>query len=185
MEDSRIVELYWGRSEQAIAESQKKYGKYCYSIAFNILRDNWDAEECVNDTYLKAWQSIPPHKPEKLSAFLGKITRNLALNRYDSAKTQKRGGGSTLLAFDELQGCIPDGSETDVVEEMTMKSAINGFLRSLPEESMIVFLRRYWYFCPVKEIAADLGMSESKVKVTLLRVRERFKQYLEKEGIWL
>ena len=144
MEDAAIVALYFERSEKAIEESQKKYGKYCYSIAFHILNNNEDTEECVNDTYLRAWESIPPNKPEKLSAYLGKITRNLALNRYHRENAQKRGDGRAALIFEELQGCLPNGESTDVIGDLTLKEAINGFLRTLPEESMIVFLRRYF-----------------------------------------
>ena len=183
MEDQRIVELYWERSEDAITETQKKYGRYCHIIAYNILYSDEDAEECVNDTYLKAWDAMPPHKPERLSTFLGKITRNLALDRYSRSRAQKRVAVGTELILGELEECIPDAGAADVSEEMILRDAINGFLGSLPKQTRILFLRRYWYLCSIKEIARDFAMTENRVKVTLLRTRTKFKAYLEKEGI--
>lgn len=159
MEDKQIVDLYFARAEAAISETQKKYGRYCHYIAYNILYSDQDAEECVNDTYIKAWNAMPPHRPTQLSAFLGKITRNTALDRYAYMKAQKRSG------------------------EVALKEAVNGFLRSLPAQTRVVFVRRYWYMSPVKEIARDYGMTVSNVKVTLLRTRNKFREYLEKEGI--
>ena len=183
MDDRRIVELYWQRSEAAIAETQTKYGKYCHYIAYNILSDDGDAEECVNDTYLKAWDSMPPHKPTKLSTFLGKITRNLALNRLEAQKAAKRGAGVVPIALDELIECITDNETSDPTDEIALRGALNRFLRALPEETMIVFLQRYWYFASVKEIAANRGISETNVKVILHRARGKLKSFLEKEGI--
>ena len=183
MDDRRIVELYWQRSEAAIAETQTKYGKYCHYIAYNILSDDGDAEECVNDTYLKAWESMPPHKPTKLSTFLGKITRHLALNRREAQNAAKRGAGTVPVALDELTECIADNETGDPTDEIVLKGALNRFLRALPEETMIVFLQRYWYFASVKEIAANRSMSEANVKVILHRARGKLKLFLEKEGI--
>ena len=183
MEDGKIVELYWERNETAIAETEKKYGKYCHSIAYNVIRSDEDAEECVNDTYVRAWNSMPPQRPERLSCFLGKITRNLALDRYffDHAKKRTR---STDLILDEIEECIPDpDTATSLVDEIARKDAINGFLGSLPQKNRMVFLRRYWYLSPIKEIAADYDMTEANVKVVLHRTRQAFKTYLEKEGI--
>ena len=183
MEDGRIVELYWERNEDAIAETQKQYGKYCHSIANNVLHSDEDAEECVNDTYVRAWNSMPPQRPVRLSSFLGKITRNLALDRYlfDRAKKRAR---STDLILDEIEECIPDpDTATPLAEEIALKDAINGFLASLPKKNRMVFLRRYWYLSSVKEIAADYDMTESNVKVMLHRTRQAFKTHLEKEGI--
>ena len=183
MEDGKIVELYWERNETAIAETEKKYGKYCHSIAYNVIRSDEDAEECVNDTYVRAWNSMPPQRPERLSCFLGKITRNLTLDRYffDHAKKRTR---STDLILDEIEECIPDpDTATPLAEEITLKDAINGFLASLPKKNRMVFLRRYWYLSPIKEIAADYDMTEANVKVVLHRTRQAFKTYLEKEGI--
>ena len=184
MDDQQIVELYHQRSETAIAETAKKYGRYCHYIAYNILYDDGYAEECVNDTYLGAWNSIPPHKPQKLSSFLGKITRNLALNRWERETAQKRGSGESNLVLTELEGCIPSG-EGDITEELLLRDVINRFLRSLPEEAMIVFLQRYWYFSSIRDIAQDRSMSENRVKVMLHHTRAGFKQFLESEGVIL
>lgn len=184
MEDKQILDLYNKRLEAAIAETADKYGKYCHSIAYNILYNTQDSEECVNDTYLKAWQSIPPHYPEKLSAYLGKITRNLALNRYKYYNRQKRGEGQTALVLEELLECVPsmDGPEQEV-EEKILVEVLNRFLENLPEEKMKIFMRRYWYMSSIKEIADDFAMGESKVKMILSRSRSKLKELLEKEGI--
>ena len=186
MEDKQIVGLYWARSEQAISETAKKYGKYCYYIANNILRNYEDSEECVNDTYLKAWGAMPPKRPEKLSAFLGKITRNLSINKYKLLNTKKRGDGQLPIALEELKECIPSGDSVEqAMEEKELVQIFNRFLESLPEEKRKVFMRRYWYFSPVREIAEAYGMGESKVKMILLRTRKEFKIYLEQEGVVL
>ena len=186
MDDSQILELYRARSENAIAETANKYGKYCHYIARNILHDNEESEECVNDTYLKAWEVIPPQHPKQLSTFLGKITRNLALNKYKHDTTQKRGAGQVSLALDELQECLPDGSDVEqVVDELVLTETLNRFLASLPIETRKVFMQRYWYLCSIKEIAADFNISESKVKMLLLRARNELKKTLEKEGFHL
>lgn len=186
MDDKRIIELYNERSESAISETAKKYGKYCYTIAYHILYDKEDSEECVNDTYLRTWEAIPPQYPDKLSAFLGKITRNLALNKYKYYVREKRGKGQTTLVLDELQECVPATNNTEqAVEEMLLVEVINRFLYDLPKEKRTMFLRRYWYLSSIQEIAEDFGFSESKVKMTLLRIRNKLKQVLEKEGVVL
>lgn len=186
MDDKRIIELYNERSETAISETAEKYGKYCYSIAYHILYNEEDSKECVNDTYLRAWEAIPPQCPNKLSAFLGKITRNLALNRYKYYVREKRGNGQTTLVLDELLECVPASNNTEqAVEENLLVEVINRFLYELPKEKRIMFLRRYWYMSSIQEIAEDYGFSESKVKMTLLRIRNRLRQVLEKEGIVL
>ena len=186
VEDKKIVDLYWERSEAAISETQKRYGRYCHYIAYNILYSHEDAEECVNDTYIKAWNAMPPHRPERLSTFLGKITRNTALDRYLSDRTKKRGGGQMTVVLEELMQCVPDEkSSGSMADELALKDAINGFLSSLPAQRRIIFMRRYWYMSSIKEIAEEYGLKESNVKVTLLRTRNRFKAYLEKEGIEL
>jgi len=186
MDDKQILELYNERSETAISETAEKYGKYCHYIAYNILYNIQDSEECVNDTYLKAWQTIPPHYPNKLSTYLGKITRNLALNRYKYYNRQKRGEGQTELVLDELLECVPAAeSPEQAVEEKILVEVLNRFLDDLPEEKMKIFMRRYWYMSPIKEIADDLEMGESKVKMILSRSRSKLKQILEKEGIIL
>ena len=186
MEDKQIIELFWARAEQAITATDEKYGKYCYYIAYNILHSNEDSEECVNDTYLKAWESIPPHRPERLAAFLGKITRNLYINKYKYLTAGKRGEGQYEMALEELNECIPSAvSVEQIMEDRELSEVFNRFLEMLPVEKRKVFMRRYWYFSPVKEIAAEYGMSESKVKMSLLRTRSAFRQYLEKEGVAL
>jgi RNA polymerase sigma-70 factor (ECF subfamily) len=182
VEDNRIVELYLERSETAIAETQKKYGKYCHYIAYNILNSNSDAEECVNDTYLKVWDSIPPQKPKLLKSFIGRIARNLALDRYDREHALKR-RANTDLALEEIGECVPEDDGRELSDEIALRDAINGFLESLPEETRIIFMRRYWYLSPVGHIAGDLGLSVSNVKVILMRTRKKLKAYLEKEGI--
>ncbi|MBO5286568.1 MAG: sigma-70 family RNA polymerase sigma factor [Clostridia bacterium] len=182
MEDKGIIDLFWQRSEKAIEETGKKYQKYCHCIAYNILSSDEDAEECVNDTYLRAWDSIPPQRPDKLSAFLGRITRNLALDRYDARHAQKRSNGIDL-AFDELEECLPDHKGEHFTDELALKKAINDFLHSLPQPKRVIFMQRYWYMCAVKDIAKNLKMSENNVKITLMRLREKLKKYLEKEGI--
>lgn len=182
MDDKMIVELYFERSEAAIEETRKKYGKYCHKIAYNILFSDPDAEECVNDTYLRAWFAMPPQRPNRLSAFLAKITRNLALDRYFAAKAQKR----ALYAetpLDELSECLPDETQGDPADEIVLRDALNEFLASLPAQTRIIFMRRYFYFCSVKEIAAGLSLTESNVKVILHRTREGLRQYLSTKGI--
>jgi len=183
MDDKKIVDLYWERSENAISETRKKYGKYCHYIAFNILYSNEDAEECVSDTYLKAWETMPPRRPERLSTFLGKLTRNIALNRHEKEMAQKR-SAFTETILEEAKELVPHSvKEAEESSELLLKEAVNGFIRTLSENTRIIFLRRYWYMCPIKEIAASMDISESSVKVILLRTRKKFKEYLEKEGI--
>ena len=182
MEDNAIIEMFTQRNESAIAETDKKYGRYCHRIAFNILYSKEDADECVNDTYLKTWNAIPPHKPTVFSAFLAKITRSTAIDRYLHDRAKKRNSYAEL-ALDELSECIPDVDSDDITSELILKNAINSFLSALPSKTRIIFMRRYWYLCSVKDIAEDLGMSESNVKVNLMRTRAKFKAHLEKEGI--
>ena len=186
MEDKQIVDLYWARSEKAISETADKYGRYCYTIAYNILHSNEDSEECVNDTYLHAWNAMPDQRPNKLSAFLGRITRNLSLKRWEKYTAKKRGAGQVPLALDELRECIPATNYTDsVADDIVLTDVLNRFLASLTAEKRNIFMRRYWYLSPVAEIASDLAISESKVKMSLLRSRNELKQLLEKEGITL
>lgn len=183
MEDVKIVELYWERSESAIEQTQKKYGRYCHHIAYSILASNEDAEECVNDTYLKAWGSMPPHKPQKLQTFLGKITRNLAFDRYDRATALKR-SQCVEVAFEELSECLPDIiSDNGEADECALREAINGFLGSLAKRDRMIFLRRYWYMSSISDIARDFGANEGNVKVILHRTRNKLREYLVKEGI--
>ena len=185
MEDSRILDLYWQRSQQAIAETAKKYGRYCFSIAFNILENGADAEETVNDTYLGAWNAIPPHRPANLSTFLGKIARRLALKRWEAARAAKRGGGETALVLEELAGCIPGKSLEETMNERELSRILQKFVRDLPRTERRVFVCRYWYLDPIANIAKEFGFSQSKVKSMLLRTRNKLKKELEKEGIAL
>ena len=181
MEDSKIIALYWSRDEAAIEESHRKYGSYCRTIAYNILRSEEDSEECVNDTWYNAWRAIPPEKPNYLQAFFGRITRNLALDRYGYTRAQKR-NADLETAIDEYYSCIPSG-EASIEDECILKELINGFLASLDLRTRTIFMRRYFYACSVQEIARSMGMSESYVSVNLHRTRKKFKAYLEKERI--
>lgn len=184
MDEQQIIALYWARSERAIDETARKYGSFCFSIAYNILADHSDSEECVNDTYLRTWNAIPPRRPSKLSAFLGKITRNLALKRWEANHAQKRGGGQVVLALEELGECIPDPDTVErQVDDRLLTEKLNAFLSQLSEESRKIFLRRYWQLCTVKEIAAMDGVNESKVKMSLMRTRGKLRRFLEQEGI--
>ena len=182
MEDKEIVSLYWARSDRALTETAAKYGSYCLSISRRIVPCHEDAEECVQDTWLQAWNGIPPARPERLKAFLGRITRNLSLDRLRLQSREKRGGGEVQLCFEELEGMLSDGQES-IADTLALREALNGFLASLPKQTRVIFLRRYWYFQSVKEIAADLGLRESKVKMTLLRTRNRLQQALEQEEL--
>ena len=183
MDDSKLIELYFSRNESAIIYTQNKYGGYCYKIAYNILLDDEESKECVNDTYLAAWESIPPVKPEILSAFLGKITRNISLKRLRAKTAQKRGGGNTDLIFDELNDCIPDkNSVLDAVDANELALLIDSFLRNLPKEERILFLRRYWYFDSIDTLSKTFGLGLAQVKMRLSRIRKKLLLKLEKEG---
>ena len=182
MQDEEIVNLYWARSENAIAETETKYGRYCHYIAYQILNNDEDAKEIVSDTYLKAWNTIPPQKPDKLKPYVGMISRQLALDAYEAAHAQKRGGRVTLL-LDELSECIPDNdSGDDIGESVALREALNEFVRSLPDMAQKVFVRRYWYASSVTEIAEAYSMKESSVTVLLMRTRRKLKDFLKKEG---
>lgn len=186
MGDEQIVNLYWVRAENAISETSRKYGKYCHYIAYSILHNDEDSEECVNDTYLRAWDIIPPRRPNKLSTFLGKITRNFALDRYRYNTREKRCGSQIPLVIDELAECIPaSDADNHIVDDMVLVDCFNRFLAALPVKTRKIFMRRYWYFSSIKEIAADFSISESNVKMTLLRARSKLERLLEKEGIEL
>ena len=184
MEDSKIVALYWERSQRAIAETAKKYGTYCYRIAHNILHNREDAEECVNDTYLRTWEAIPPSRPDRFSAFLARITRNLSLNRYEKRYADKRGDGQIPLLLDELQECVPDSGST-VAEDLLLKDLLNRFLDGLHPRTRRLFVLRYWYAYSLEEIATLQRMSRENVAVTLFRAREKLKNYLQEEGVSL
>ena len=186
MDDKQIVDLFWQRSATAITAVAHKYGNYCTKIAYNILHNYEDSEECVNDTYLKVWGAIPTHRPTRLSTFLGKITRNLALNKWEHLNAEKRGSGQTIFALAELQECIPSADNTEnIVDDLALVEVLNRFLGGLSKERRIIFMRRYWYFCSIKEIASSYSISESKVKMSLMRSRNELRNILEKEGIVL
>ena len=163
MEDAQILDLYFARSEQAIKETDLKFGRYCLTIAYNILHNNEDSEECKNDTYIKAWNAIPPKKPENFRAYLGKIARNIALNMYEYMHRKKRDVNST--------------------EAILIRDSINDFLGTLSADNRKIFVRRYWYASPIEEIAQEYGFSVSKVKTCLMRTRSKLKKHLESEGI--
>ena len=183
MDDKQILNLYVARSESAICETEKKYGNYCYTIAYRILENDGDAKEIVNDTLLKAWNTIPNSRSDSLKSYVGMISRQLSLDRYEQYHAQKR-GGQVALVLDELAECIPSGdSGEDIGESVALKEALNKFVWSLPERTQIVFVRRYWYSCSISEIAQDLHMKESAVTVLLLRTRKKLKEFLKKEEI--
>lgn len=183
MNDDLIVQLYWDRNETAISESSKKYGAYCTAIARNILQSISDAEECVNDTWLHAWNAMPPHKPSVLSAFLGKITRNLSFDRFKELRREKRGGGSIDLVLEELAECVSGNDDTECLwEEKELKKEIDRFLFLLPKEKRYMFILRYWYADSISDIADRFHTSANNVSVTLSRVRQRLKRYLIERG---
>ena len=184
MEDAAIVDLYWQRSDQAISETDRKYGKYCHTIAYNICANNEDAEECVNDTWFSAWNMMPDKRPSILSTFLGYITRNFALDRFKAKNAQKRGGGETPLALEELENCIPSLSNVEQrYEEKELEAAIDRFVSTLPRADRRMFIARYWFLAPISEISEKMGCSQSKTKMTLFRTRNKLRMYLEEEGL--
>lgn len=184
MEDSQIIDLYWSRSESAIRETDRKYGKYCYSIAYNILTNSEDAEESVSDTYMAAWKAIPPRRPLVLATFLGKITRHLSIDRWRSRNRNKRGGGEIVLALEELEDCVADNQTVEkAFERKRLALVFNRFLESLPETDRQIFLCRYWYLDSISDIANYYGFSDSKVTSMLHRTRKKLRAVLEKEEL--
>lgn len=183
MEDGQIIELYWQRDPSAITASEQKYGAYCLSVARNILHDTQDCEECVNDTWFRAWNAMPPQRPTKLRMFLARITRNLAFNRFRARGTQKRGGEVILLVLDELAECL--AGERDVAEEYEAKElseSIRRFVAALPEREGNLFIRRYFFAEPISQIAERYGLTEGNVMVILSRTRKKLKEHLREEG---
>ena len=184
MEDSQILALYFARLENAIQETDRKYGRYCYRIAYSILASRQDSEESVNDTYLSAWNSIPPRKPTRLATYLGRLTRNISIDRWRGTNAQKRGGGEAALALDELNQCV--SGQPGIEEAMVQKEVIaslNRFLASLSEDERAVFLCRYWYVNSMEEIARKTSFSLGKVKSMLHRTRKKLAANLQKEGL--
>ena len=183
LEDSKIISLFFARSEQAIEELSRKYGPAIKKTVGNILRDQSDVEECENDTYLKTWNSIPPHTPDPLSSYVCRIARNLAINRYHAGRAEKR-NHSYDLVLEEMEECIPDGTSVETeLEAKELTAAINRFLSALSPEDRFLFVRRYWYADPVSELARMTGGSPNRVSLRLFRIREKLKKTLMKEGL--
>ena len=183
MDDCTIVDLYWQRSPQAIYETQTKYAHYCFSIASNILPLREDAEESVNDTYMAAWNAMPPNRPAVLSTFLGKLTRRISIDRWRKLSAGKRGGGVVPLALEELGECIPDGSDPETaLEAKELASAISKFLRTLSFTERGVFLMRYFDLAKLQDIESKFNLTNGKVKSMLHRTRIKLRLYLQKEG---
>ena len=180
MTDSELIDLYWQRREDAITATDKAYGRFCRSISRHILSDPEDAEEVVNDTYWKVWNLIPPQRPDPFRGFLGRITRQLSINRLESNTAQKRGSGEFSLALEEL-GDVAAGESLDMAEQLVLREVLEQFLKALPEKSRRLFLLRYWYFLSIKEIAGQTGLTQSNVKMQLLRTREKLRDCLQKE----
>lgn len=183
MEDKQIIDLYWNRSEEAISETDTKYGPYCYKIAYNILTNKEDSEESVYDTYMDAWNAMPPHRPTLLASFLGKITRRISIDRWRGRTATKRGGREIDLALDELEWCVSDSrSLEDELDRKELIRAVNQFLSSLPVTERRVFLHRYWAMESIENIAVTYNFSQSKVASMLHRTRKKLRIILEKEG---
>ena len=184
MTDTELLDLYWERSESAIEETARQYGPFCTAICMNILRNNEDAEECVNDTYLRTWNAIPAQRPTAFPSFLGRIARNLSLDRYKARKANKRTGDETAMLLSELDECIPSDSDVEAEVEMRIVAeAIDRFLSGIGLGDRIFFVRRYWYADAIAEIAEHFSVSESKVKTSLFRTRIKLKEHLGKEGV--
>lgn len=183
MHDSQILALYFARDESAIRETSAKYGAYCTTVAENILQSREDCEECVSDTWLKAWNAIPPQKPTVLKLFLARITRNLAISRCRILSAQKRGGGTAALALDELSECLSSGEDVqNTLEAEDLRAAIQQFLKKLTPRDRDVFLRRYFYLRTTQDIARDYDLTEQNVLVILSRARKKLKSHLQKGG---
>lgn len=183
MKDSDILDLYFARDERAIKETDKKYGRYCRTIAYNVFANDEDAEETVNDAYFGVWNCVPPQKPNIFSSFLGKITRNLALKKQREKAAQKRGGNTETVLL-ELCDCVPSGSNVEKeLEAKELSAVIDSFLREIPEKERIVFMRRYWYMDSVSDICRVMGMREGSVRVMLSRTRKKLAERLAKEGV--
>lgn len=185
MEDSQIIELYWQRSENAIVETSNKYGRFVRSIAINILGNFSDAEECENDTYIAVWNAIPPTRPNIFSAFLSKIVRNISINRYEFNRAKKRNNEYDLI-LSELEECIASKhSVEDCYAAGEISAFIDEFLGTKKQEIRVIFVRRYWYADSVKDIAARMKITESKVKTVLFRTRNELREYLAEKGVYV
>ena len=183
MDDSKIVQLYWDRNEQALTATSDKYGNYCISIAKNILGNKEDAEECVNDTYMRAWKALTPHRPNILSTYLGKITRNLSFNLYKRNTADKRGGGEVPVVLDEIVDLVSDTDDVEKeIDRRELVKAIDDFLGKLPADKRSIFICRYWYFDSISNIASRFGMTNNYVSVLLNRLRLKLHNYLLERG---
>lgn len=183
MEDRQIVELYWQKNPDAISETAGKYGAYCFAIADNILHSAEDSEECVNDTWLHAWNAIPPQRPRVLRLFLARITRNLSFDRFSARTAEKRGGGEIALILDELGECLSGGTDAEsVCEAKELRQCVRRFVEELPERDGNVLVRRYFFSEPVADIARRYGLTEDHVAVILSRTRRKLRAHLLKEG---
>lgn len=182
MEDTAIIALFWARNEEAIRETDRAYGRRLHVLSDRILNDREDARECVSDTYLKTWQSIPPQRPKHFYAFLASICRHLSFHRVDWKLAAKRNGEVVALT-QEMEQCIPDASRERELEGRELGRVMNEFLGGLPQESRLIFLRRYWHLDTIAQIAARYNITESKVKMQLSRTRTKLRAHLEKEGI--
>lgn len=186
MEDTEILQLYWDRNEQAISATAEKYGNYCTSIAKNICGNSADAEECVSDTYLAAWNAMPPQRPSVLSAFLGKLTRNISLNRYKHNNAEKRGGGEAPAVLDELMGIVSNKESVEQeIDRRELIKAIDTFLTGLPADKRGIFICRYWYFDSISDISSHFGKSENHISVILNRLRKKLRRDLLERGFVL
>ena len=183
MDDTGIIDLYWARDERAVEETDRKYGAYCRAISYRILKNRQDVEECLNDTYVRAWNTMPPQRPFALGAFLGKIVRNLSLNYYRAGHAQRRGGGQVPLLLEELRDCAAESPE-QALEAAELSRLLDRFLRSLPQKECCIFMRRYWYLDPVDEIARRYHMPLGTVKSSLFRTRQKLRAYLVQEGVF-
>lgn len=183
MQDAEIIRLFEERDESAVSASLDKYRGYCMKIALNILGAHEEADECINRVFMKAWDMIPPHKPNNLAAFLGKLTRTTALNMRRDENALKRGGGETETVYDEISDAVPCGTNIEREAELNdLIEEINKFLKKLPEKKRNIFICRYWFCESVRDIAAEHSMTESNVSVTLNRVRQKLREHLRKRG---
>jgi len=183
VDDPRIVELYWQRDQTAIRETERKYGNYLAKVAYNILNDMDDSMECVNDTYLSAWNAMPPHRPQALCPFLSKLTRRISISLLRKKQSAKRGGGEYEISLSELQQCVPGGNTTEeAYDGKALTATIEEFLRGVSEQARNAFIGRYFYMDSVREVARYCGLSESNAKVLLHRTRLALREHLEKEG---
>lgn len=182
LEDSEILRLFRARDERALRAAEEKYGRLCRALAYHILNSHQDAEECFNDALLHVWNAVPPAMPQNLSAYLAATVRNLALDRQRLKRREKRGDGQVALAVEELASVLPS-QEPDLIERIALSDALNRFLGTLPAESRVIFVLRYWACLSILEIAEECGAGVSKVKMSLMRTKSKLKQFLEKEEL--